>query len=104
MAFVLHDRLARGGFDLGSYFGCRVLLKNNALYPWFVLVPEVGDEVEELTDLKEEAYMEVHLHVVGRQEGDPAWPGVVWGCSDKEAYDLAEAERIKGLFKQEFEG
>jgi len=47
---------------------------------------------------------QLHLHVVGRQEGDPAWPGVVWGCGDKKEYDLAEAERIKGLFKQNFEG
>ena len=22
---------------------------------------------------------QLHLHVVGRHEGDPCWPGVVWG-------------------------
>jgi len=136
MNFKLHDRLARGGFDLGSYRGCRVLLKNNAFYPWFVVVPEVGDEVEELTDLSEEQYQEVmklvqevsefvqqefslkkvnvgcvgivvsqlHLHVVGRREGDPAWPGVVWGCPDKKEYEEGEVKRVSKVFLERFRG
>ncbi len=133
MEFELHERLAKGGFDFGSFQGCRVLLKNNALYPWFVLVPEVGCEVAELTDLRLEAYNDVmslvrdlslfiqkhfevekvnlgcvgivvkqlHLHVVGRNEGDPAWPGVVWGNSEKRLYDSEEVNRVKDLFKGE---
>ena len=131
MSFELHERLANGGFDFGSHSGCRVLLKNNALYPWFVLVPEVESGVEELTDLSTEQYdavmelvrtvslfveecfevekvnlgcvgivvRQLHLHVVGRKEGDPAWPGVVWGCADKQAYEMEEVERIRGLFQ-----
>ena len=110
-----------------------MLLKNNALYPWFVLVPEVGCEVAELTDLRLEAYNDVmslvrdlslfiqkhfevekvnlgcvgivvkqlHLHVVGRKEGDPAWPGVVWGNSEKRVYDSEEVNRVKDVFKGE---
>ena len=130
MAFVMSERLAKGGFDFGSHLGCRVLLKNNAYYPWFVLVPEVESDVEELTDLTIEQYEDVmnlahavssfvkenfevekvnlgcigivvpqlHLHVVGRAEDDPAWPEVVWGCSEKKAYDDQEVERIRELF------
>jgi diadenosine tetraphosphate (Ap4A) HIT family hydrolase len=25
---------------------------------------------------------QLHVHVVGRRKGDPAWPGPVWGHSD----------------------
>lgn len=33
---------------------------------------------------------QLHVHVIGRQVGDPAWPGPVWGHSAAVAYD-AEA-------------
>ena len=130
MAFEMSERLAKGGFDFGSHLGCRVLLKNNAHYPWFVLVPEVADEVTGLTDLSVVEYNDVmklvreisifiqqhfdvvkvnlgcvgivvpqlHLHVVGRMEDDPAFPGVVWGCTEKKAYDEGEVERVRNLF------
>lgn len=129
----MSERLARGGFDFGSALGCRVLLKNNALYPWFVIVPEVEQGVVELTDLSMEQYgdtmrlvhglsffikehfevakvnlgcvgivvPQLHLHVVGRAEGDPAWPGVVWGNSEKEGYEVDEVDRIRGLYEAE---
>lgn len=29
---------------------------------------------------------QLHLHVVGRREGDPAWPGPVWGAGDAMPY------------------
>ncbi|ALL15011.1 HIT domain-containing protein [Caulobacter henricii] len=36
---------------------------------------------------------QLHIHVVGRSPGDPAWPGPVWGHSPAEAYqpDALEA-------------
>ena len=35
---------------------------------------------------------QLHVHVLGRRVGDPAWPGPVWGHSPGEAYapDLLE--------------
>lgn len=30
---------------------------------------------------------QLHLHVVGRRVGDPAWPGPVWGAGTPEAYE-----------------
>jgi diadenosine tetraphosphate (Ap4A) HIT family hydrolase len=30
---------------------------------------------------------QLHVHVVGRQAGDPAWPGPVWGHSAAQAYE-----------------
>ncbi|NJM37417.1 MAG: HIT family protein [Akkermansiaceae bacterium] len=58
MAFALHPRLAAGGFEIGQLGGCRLLLKNNALFPWFLLVPEV-DGVEDLHQLNPAEYQEV---------------------------------------------
>jgi diadenosine tetraphosphate (Ap4A) HIT family hydrolase len=32
---------------------------------------------------------QLHVHVVGRHKGDPAWPGPVWGHSDPLRHDPA---------------
>ena len=58
MAFELHPRLASGGFEIGRLGGCRLLLKNNALFPWLLLVPEV-EGVEDLHQLPPAQYEEV---------------------------------------------
>jgi len=59
MAFSLHPRLAAGGFEIGRIASCRLLLKNNALFPWFLLVPEVDDGIEDLHQLEPARYAEV---------------------------------------------
>jgi diadenosine tetraphosphate (Ap4A) HIT family hydrolase len=39
-----------------------------------------------------------HIHVVARTQGDPAWPGPVWGHSPAEPYAAeALAERLAAL-------
>jgi diadenosine tetraphosphate (Ap4A) HIT family hydrolase len=35
---------------------------------------------------------QLHLHVVGRRAGDPAWPGPVWGVGTAAAYEPAILE------------
>lgn len=124
MAFEIHPRLAAGGFEIGKIGGCHLLLKNSALFPWFILVPEV--DVEDPHQLPAERYHEImeaqrlvcgfvsshfkpeklntgcignqvrqmHLHVVGRSEGDPAWPGTVWAFEGKAAYRPEAADEI----------
>ena len=37
--FELHPRLAADCFVLGDFPLCRLLLMNDAQYPWFILVP-----------------------------------------------------------------
>ncbi|WP_312161268.1 HIT domain-containing protein [Phenylobacterium sp.] len=38
---------------------------------------------------------QLHVHVIGRRVGDPAWPGPVWGHSAAEAYGAGElAQRL----------
>lgn len=39
---------------------------------------------------------QLHLHVVGRREGDPAWPGPVWGHSAATPYAAADLEQALG--------
>ena len=104
---------------------CRVLVVNDARYPWLVLVPrrngvmEVtalsADDRKTLMDEVTRAgsmvqampgvaklnigalgnlVPQLHVHVVGRHPGDPAWPGPVWGHSPGVPYDAGALERI----------
>lgn len=126
MNFSLHPRLAAGGFDLGRMAGCHLILKDNALFPWLLLVPEVEEWIEDLHQLESARYDEVmaavrsvsqfvadhfqpeklnvacignqvrqmHIHIVGRGSGDPAWPGTVWAFDGKRAY---QDEEVAGI-------
>ena len=116
--FVLDARLAADTLPLGDLALSRVLLMNDARYPWIVLVPRRAD-LSELLDLSEgeramlmeeamaagralravapcdklnvgalgNIVRQLHLHVVSRVEGDPAWPGPVWGSGAAKPYD-----------------
>jgi diadenosine tetraphosphate (Ap4A) HIT family hydrolase len=33
---------------------------------------------------------QLHVHIVARSEGDPNWPGPIWGFGQSEAYDETE--------------
>ncbi|HUR40880.1 MAG TPA: HIT domain-containing protein [Verrucomicrobiae bacterium] len=39
MSFELHPRLGADTVELGDFALCRLLLMNDAQYPWFILVP-----------------------------------------------------------------
>jgi diadenosine tetraphosphate (Ap4A) HIT family hydrolase len=58
MDFTLHPRLAAGTFELGRLGICRVLLKNQSLFPWLLLVPEV-EGAEDLHELAQADYQAV---------------------------------------------
>lgn len=57
--FQLHPRLAQGAHELGRESGCRILLKDQAHFPWLLIVPEVAEGVEDLHELTEDRYQEV---------------------------------------------
>jgi len=95
--------------DLGRLPACAVLLNRNAALPWFVLVPDTQlPDVLDLPAEHREAVLndcaavsefikhvlgfgkvnfaglgnvvpQMHLHVIGRREGDACWPQPVWG-------------------------
>ena len=50
MSFALHPRLAADTHFVADWPLCRVLLMNDARYPWLVLVPR-REGVTEITDL-----------------------------------------------------
>ncbi len=49
--FALHPQLAADTFEIGRFELSRVLLMNDARYPWLILVPERAELVE-LVDLR----------------------------------------------------
>ena len=52
MGFALHPRLEADTVAVGDWPLCRVLLMNDAQYPWFILVPrrEGAREIYQLSD------------------------------------------------------
>jgi diadenosine tetraphosphate (Ap4A) HIT family hydrolase len=131
MAFQLHPRLEKGGFSLGKLGICRVLLKDNALFPWYILVPETDEDITEFHDLPESEAENVmravrriahfigdhyrpdkvnigilgnqvpqlHVHVIGRFETDPAWPGAVWSCTEKQPYSASRVAQVRRIIR-----
>jgi diadenosine tetraphosphate (Ap4A) HIT family hydrolase len=130
MSFVLHPRLEADTHFVTDWPLSRVVLMNDARYPWLVLVPRRAGLVE-LTDLEENErallmeemaragnllrgipYVtklnfgtlgnlvpQLHIHVVGRYVGDPAWPGPVWGHSVATAYEPQALDAILALVR-----
>lgn len=128
--FVLDPRLASDCHVLGRLDTTLLLLMDNALVPWFILVPQVevtelhelGQATQQLllghinlisTYLKQELSVDkvnvaaignmvrqLHIHVVGRREGDYCWPGVVWGAEGREAYDKLEVREISASIRR----
>jgi diadenosine tetraphosphate (Ap4A) HIT family hydrolase len=37
---------------------------------------------------------QLHIHIVGRHDSDPAWPGPVWGHSPAKPYESDEAAQL----------
>jgi diadenosine tetraphosphate (Ap4A) HIT family hydrolase len=121
--FQLMTRLAADTFPIADWKLSRVLLMNDRRYPWVVLVPRRAGAVE-LFDLSEADRIvlmeeiaeastrlkgdaakinvgalgnlvpQLHVHVVARNPGDPAWPGPVWGHSPAVPYDEDEREAL----------
>lgn len=107
--FTLHPQLDADCHSLGSLAVTRLLLHKNAQLPWFILVPEthgsdflsldeslraqVVNDCSLIADYvrSELGYPKInfasignmvpqlHMHVVGRKEGDACWPQPVWG-------------------------
>lgn len=115
--FALSPDLTRSATPFVTLPLCTVLLKEDARWPWLILVPRRAG-MEGLLDLdpvdlaacmdemraafaaiRIEAGVvrvnmgvlgnvvpQLHIHIVGRWPGDPAWPGPVWGVEGKVAY------------------
>ena len=124
-AFKLDPQLGNDCFVLGHLKTSRLLLLNNTLVPWFILVPDtIATEIYELPHAQQLELLDeiniisnhmkqnfavdklniaaignivnqMHIHIVGRRVDDFCWPGVVWGADGKQAYQDSEVEAIK---------
>ncbi|MDH5485759.1 MAG: HIT family protein [Gammaproteobacteria bacterium] len=122
--FTLDPRLKNDCHLLGSLGLSHLLLVNNALLPWFILVPNTTEI--ELTDLspQDQATLleeinrvsrfikanfeisklniaaignivsQLHIHLVGRDPADYCWPNVVWGTTEREPYTSERLNEI----------
>ena len=128
--FTLNPRLEADTHFAADWPLCRVLVMNDARYPWLVLVPRRDGVIEvtqlgpvdraqlieeitraghflqtrpEVTKLNIGALgnkvPQLHVHVVGRDQGDPAWPGPVWGHSPAIPYDADALARMLELVR-----
>lgn len=129
--FELDSRLANDCHALGKLNISQLLLVNNSLLPWFILVPQTS--VTEVTDLPasdQTALLEeinlisvfiknnfdisklniaaignivsqLHIHVVGRDPSDFCWPNVVWGTNEREPYTEGRIKKIIEALKNQ---
>jgi len=127
MTFSLNVKLKQDCHFITETETCLILLLDNALYHWFVLVPKVDEK--ELHELEEAMQVKVfnevmqlsklvkntlgadkinlatignivsqlHIHVIGRHYNDATWPGVVWGADPREAYAESRVAEIRQL-------
>ena len=123
-SFQLDQRLADDCHRMASLPLCELLLMNNALLPWFILVPRTQQtelhqlpaaqqqsllaEINQISRFAERQFnpdklnvaaignivRQLHVHLVVRKTSDICWPGVVWGVSQREAYTQARLEEI----------
>lgn len=126
--FQINERLRADCVIIAKLDFSDLLLMNNSLVPWFILVPET--EAVELHDLSREDHLrltdeirlvsrfvesefdveklnvaaignivrQMHIHVIGRRTDDFAWPGPVWGRPERATYEAVEIGRIRSAF------
>lgn len=132
--FILDQRLAKDCYTLAELPLSRLLLMDNALIPWLILVPRVDktelhqlsndqqqallDEINLISRFAEESFSpdklnvaaignivrQMHVHIVARKTGDICWPGVVWGMQQKQAYDQTQLDALSIALRSKLPG
>ncbi len=127
--FKLDQRLKNDCFILDESENFILLLLNNALVPWFILVPKTDKtELYELDESLQQQIMslinqistyikqeylvdklniatigniveQLHIHIIGRFKTDPYWPGVIWGREPKQPYAQKNVNIIQKQLK-----
>lgn len=123
--FTLDGRLRQDCHVLGRLPMSHLLLVDKAEVPWFVLVPETAeielcdldaraqatllDETNRVARFVRAAFpitklnvgalgnivRQMHIHVIGRREDDPWWPGPAWGQASAGGYDAARVAEVR---------
>lgn len=125
MTFQLDPRLKNDCYQLAESKHSLWLLLNNSHFPWLIIVPKVQESELYLLTQEQQAQIQLetnllsefvdntfdcsklnvacignvvkqmHIHIIGRSESDPCWPGVVWGTSFKLVYQAADILEIQ---------
>ena len=128
--FTLAPQLKEDCFILSEGPGSLLLLLDNSLVPWFILVPKtdktewyqldgvqqdiIQQQINELSRFIQQEYQvdklnvasignivsQLHIHVVGRYKNDFCWPDVVWGAKEKRSYAPDEVGAISRRINQ----
>jgi diadenosine tetraphosphate (Ap4A) HIT family hydrolase len=132
--FQLDPRLAHDGILLGELELCLLLMMNNALVPWFILVPRVTEtelyrlsqsrqasllhEINLISEFVQTAFAsdklnvasignivsQLHVHIMGRKRDDFCWPQVVWGRPERQAYTETEIAQVSQRLQLHLKG
>jgi len=128
-SFQLDPQLEADCFVIGAWPESMLLLLNNKLTCWFIIVPitdvsewyqlpaaqmsDVQGRIRSISKFLKEDLLadklniatignivsQLHIHAIGRQEGDYCWPGVVWGAEQRELYLEEEARELMAKVK-----
>ena len=130
MSWTLHPQLEGDAGAVGDLPLSRLLLANDANYPWLLLVPRRAG-ASEIIDLSESDQIQLaaeiatvshalkavapcdklnvaalgnmvpqlHVHIIARRRGDPAWPKPIWGVVPARAYDSAARDRLTAALR-----
>lgn len=134
MNMTLDARLKADSYQLGEFDGSLLLLSKNALFPWFILVPDTQEiEFHKLSTEQQSRTQQhinavarfiethfspdkinvatignivsqLHIHIIGRKKNDACWPGVVWGTAHFKTYEAEEIGAIKKQLKDTLKG
>lgn len=78
-------------FELSKQDADQIWLEIQALGSLISELPKVGKvNIGALGNI----VRQLHIHIIGRHEGDPAWPGPVWGHSPPIPYSDLEAQPL----------
>jgi diadenosine tetraphosphate (Ap4A) HIT family hydrolase len=125
----LHPRLRADTVPVCDLALSRLLVMNDADFPWLILVPrrtgvseiiDLGAEQSLLMDevslasraLKEatrcdklnvaaigNVVSQLHVHIVARRKDDALWPRPVWGAATGQAWEAIALERFVGAIQ-----
>jgi diadenosine tetraphosphate (Ap4A) HIT family hydrolase len=129
IGWSLHPQLHADTVPVCDLALSRVLVMNDANFPWLILVPrrlgvsEIFDLGAEQAILLNEVSLlsrvlkdvtqcdklnlaavgnvvpQLHVHIVARRRDDALWPKPVWGAAPPYAYDRAALERFTAAIR-----
>lgn len=123
--FKLDPKLEEDSFFLGDLAFSQLRLMDNALVPWFILVPKTAidefhclpekdqvillGEINMVSGFTSDEYQpdkiniatignvvrQLHVHIIARYVDDYCWPNVVWGQVQTKKYSSEAVARIQ---------